>query len=383
MTVPKLAGGAPQAIRAVQAAAVAVPQLDDAIVRLVEFARLLRAHGVAVSPTETADFVRAGMTNRIDALYWCGRITLVTRHPDIAVYDQLFVQHFGAPDPKESDGDSYSSGELEGTGQAGDDPDAQEGLASAREQLEHRDFALTSEQEFQAIVAELQSAAFALPLRRVLRRRPRRTGRIDVRRTVRRELRGTSREHWHVLRTAPKSKPRRLVLVLDVSRSMSAYSRYLVIFAHAMLRVGLRVEVYCFSTRLSRLNEALAHRDVNTALAAVSALTPDRDSGTRIGSALENLLADPAGRGALHGGVVAIVSDGLEQGEIGVLSAAMTRVARLADSVIWVNPLKGSEGYLPLQQGMMAALPHIDEFIEGHDLSSLRALAAVLSESCR
>jgi len=217
----------------------------------------------------------------------------------------------------------------------------------------------------------------------VLRRRSSRTGRIDVRRTVRRELRASQKSHWIPRRSERREKPRRLILMLDVSRSMSAYSRFLVVFAHALLSINASVDVYCFSTRLTRLNEALGVRDINVALAAVADLTPDRDSGTRIGEAIDQLVRDPSSGRALHGAVVVILSDGLEQGGVELLDEAMGRLARRAHSVVWVNPLKGSEGYEPMQQGMKAALPHVDRFVEGHDLASLRTLAGTIADVCR
>jgi len=376
-------GGAPQAVGSLPVEAIALADSDGALSRVAGFVQELRRHGVMISPAETADFIRAGMLTAPAGLYWCGRISLVSRKTDIPVYDQVFLDYFGMPDPQETVADSYSPGDMENGPGAEEDPQGEEGLASTREDLEHRDFSQLNEEESLRIIEELNQISFALPLRRVLRRKGARRGRVDVRTTVRRELRAARKNNWDVHRSVRKAKPKRLVLILDVSRSMSPYSRFLVVFAHALIGINAKVDVYCFSTRLTWLNEALSHRDVNIALDAVAELTPDRDSGTRIGEALDQLLRDPSYGRSLHGAVVAILSDGLEQGGVDMLADSMGRLSRRAQSVAWVNPLKGSEGYEPLQQGMLAALPHIDRFVEGHDLSSLRDLTGILADVCR
>jgi uncharacterized protein with von Willebrand factor type A (vWA) domain len=173
--------------------------------------------------------------------------------------------------------------------------------------------------------------------------------------------------------------PRKLVILCDVSGSMEAYARALVLFLHALARSGRGVETFAFGTRLTRLTRELIIRDPEGALQAASESVVDWSGGTRIGHSLK-AFNDEWGRRALtRGAVVVIVSDGWEREDAAVVGNEMARLARQAYAVVWVNPLKGHPDYQPLAGGMRAALPHVDRFLSGHNLASLEELADVLT----
>jgi uncharacterized protein with von Willebrand factor type A (vWA) domain len=169
---------------------------------------------------------------------------------------------------------------------------------------------------------------------------------------------------------------RRLVFVLDVSGSMTDYSRALLLFAHAALRADPRWEAFCFGTRLTRLTKVLAAAGPDRALRQASAEVFDWDAGTRIGESLAHLLAGHAS--TVRGSVVVVCSDGLEVGDPEHLRAQMARLSRLAHAVVWLNPLQEHPEYEPLARGMKAALPYVDLFAGGHNLASLEELGSQL-----
>ena len=174
-------------------------------------------------------------------------------------------------------------------------------------------------------------------------------------------------------------KQRRVVLLLDVSRSMTAYSRALLVFAHAALRTAPRWEAFCFGTRLTRLTRALATTDPDEALRRASDAALDWDGGTRIGESIQAFLDGYGHAGLARGAVVVVCSDGLDTGDPELLAEQMGRLRRLAHLVVWLNPLREDPRYEPLARGMAAALPHVDVFAAGHDLASLEELAEQLA----
>jgi uncharacterized protein with von Willebrand factor type A (vWA) domain len=170
-----------------------------------------------------------------------------------------------------------------------------------------------------------------------------------------------------------------VVLLCDVSGSMEPYSRALLRFLHAAVVARGNVEAFAIGTRLTRITTELASRDPDAALAAAARRVVDLSGGTRLGAALRTFNDEWGVRGMARGAVVVIVSDGWDRGEPDVLSEQMARLQRVAHRLVWVNPLKASEGYAPLALGMAAALPFVDEFVEGHSLESLEQLAAVIA----
>jgi uncharacterized protein with von Willebrand factor type A (vWA) domain len=177
-------------------------------------------------------------------------------------------------------------------------------------------------------------------------------------------------------------RPRRVVLLVDVSGSMAPYSDALLRFAHAAgMSPGRELEVFTIGTRLTRVTAELARRDADDAMAAAARAIPDWSGGTRLGELLQRFLDGWGQRGMARGAVVVVLSDGWERGDERLLGEQMARLHRLAARVVWANPLKARPGYAPLAAGMAAALPHVDDFVEGHSLAALEQLAAVVAGS--
>jgi uncharacterized protein with von Willebrand factor type A (vWA) domain len=219
------------------------------------------------------------------------------------------------------------------------------------------------------------------PTRRSRRLRAVRTRgvRPDLQRTLRASLRWGGEpldRRWR----EPSSKPRKLVLICDVSGSMATYARVLLQYMHAAVATHRRVEAFAFGTRLTRLTRELDVRDPDRALARAAEAVEDWSGGTRIGHAL-SVLNREYGRRLGRGAVVVILSDGWDRGEPELLADEMARLRRSAHRVVWLNPLKASAGYEPLARGMAAALPHTDHFLAGNSLASLAELATILEET--
>ena len=361
----------------------------------VAFARVLRGTGLSIPVGSVIDYARAltavGLT-RPARVYWAGRATLVTRPEDVAMYDRAFTAFYTgawlelrtAPPPIEV---------VLALDTAGDEPDADEPPAadsevpvlpvrwSATEILRHRDFAAYSPAEFveaRRLMADLRLAA-AFRRSRRMRRSHRLAGRPDLRRTVRAALRsGGEPIHRPVLE--PGERPRRLVLLLDVSGSMEPYARAFVRFLHAAVTGRTRVEAFALGTRLTRVTRELAARDPDAAIAAARGGSSTGRAARDLGDCLREFNDSWGVRGMARGATVVILSDGWDRGSPDALAEQMMRLARVAHSIVWVNPLKASPGYAPLAQGMAAALPYVDEFVEGHSLAALEDLVVALAE---
>jgi hypothetical protein len=178
-------------------------------------------------------------------------------------------------------------------------------------------------------------------------------------------------------------RPRRLVMLVDVSGSMQPYADPFLRFAHAAARRRPGTEVFTIGTRLTRVTREMRGRDPSAALLAVSGAVPDWSGGTRLGELLKAFLDRWGQRGVARGAVVLVASDGWERGDAGLLGEQMRRLARLAHRVVWANPHRGQPGYAPMTAGMQAALPYVDDFVDGHSLAALQRLAAVLSGDAR
>jgi uncharacterized protein with von Willebrand factor type A (vWA) domain len=179
-----------------------------------------------------------------------------------------------------------------------------------------------------------------------------------------------------------RTRPRRLVLLLDVSGSMSPYADALLRFGHAAVRRRPTLtEVFTLGTRLTRVTRALRHRDPDAALRAAGATIPDWHGGTRLADSLRAFLDRWGQRGTARGAVVVVCSDGWEFGDPGALAAQLHRLSRLAYRLVWVNPHRGKPGYAPLAGGMAAALPYLDDFVAGHSLAALEELVGVIARA--
>lgn len=362
---------------------------------LVGFVDLLRRAGLAVPLGSTLDFGRAlaeiGISTR-SGVYWAGRATLVRRQEDVGTYDEAFERHWMS-----SAAGSVAVAEqptitlLLDVPEDAAVPDVDDGASdgdgdhisvrwSRTEVLASRDFADCTADE----LAELHDLMGGLRLfgatRRCRRLRPAlHRGRPDLRRTVRAALR-TGGEPIHRAFSEPGVRPRRLVLLLDVSGSMEPYARALIRFLHAAM-VGRRdVEAFALGTRLTRLTRELSTRDPDAALARAAVAVTDWSGGTRLGDGLRVFNDKWGVPGMARGATVVILSDGWDRGEPSVMEEQMGRLHRVAHQVVWVNPLKASPGYAPIARGMAAALPYVDRFVEGHSLDSLRSLVALLAD---
>jgi uncharacterized protein len=372
------------------------------IERLVGFGRLLRSRGLPVGTGRILAFCRAvaamGRFDR-DSLYLAGRLTMIARKEDFDAYDRAFRQWFPRARDKlmaelagwQPEARITIEREIEVlVGEALSEDDAGEGgdgdeeltiglVASGVETLRAKSFEDLSEEERHEADVAIRQLAVMLPMRRARRYRAAPRGRrFDLRRTVRASLR-TQGEPFRRAWRNRRSKRRPLVLLLDVSGSMSSYSRALLQFGYAAVRAGQRVEVFAFGTRLTRLTRALRRSEPDVALRQVAASVLDWEGGTRIGASLKELLDRHGQQAWIRGAVVVLCSDGLERGDPVLLAAQMARLARIAHRLVWVNPLKGSPRYQPLARGMAAALPHVDSFLPGHNLQSLESLCEVLS----
>lgn len=176
-------------------------------------------------------------------------------------------------------------------------------------------------------------------------------------------------------------RTRRLVLLLDVSGSMEPYARAFVRFLHAAVVSRSRVEAFALGTRLTRVTRELTSRDPDAAIRAAAESVVDWSGGTRLGDGLRRFNDEWGIRGMARGAVVVIFSDGWDRGDPAALAEQMARLDRVAYRIVWVNPLKASPGYAPLAQGMAAALPYVDDFVEGHSLAALEELAQVITVS--
>jgi len=377
--------------------------LDPGLARLVGFGRLLRRRGLPVGTGRILTFCRAvAALDRLDrrGVYWAGRVAMVARKEDLAAYDAAFEEWFPS---RQSDVMAELAGWVPQTpapqgievlldegfqeerwepAEGADDGEAPIGvLASGAELLRAKSFDELTEVERLQAHHLIRALAVHLPHRRSRRYRPSPHGRrFDLRRTLRASLR-TQGEPFRRAWRARRVRVRPLVLILDVSGSMSAYSRALMQFGFAAMRAGRRVEVFCFGTRLTRVTRALARSEPDQALREVAATVVDWNGGTRIGASLKELLDRWSQHVAMRGAVAVLCSDGLERGDPALLAGQVARLSRLSHRLVWVNPLKGSPRYEPLARGMAAAMPHIDVFIAGHNLASLEALCEVLQET--
>jgi uncharacterized protein len=367
---------------------------------VVGFVRALRAAGVAVPVGSAVLFAQGldlvGLDDR-DRVYWAGRATLVHRSEDLPAYHRVFASYWldqpvsrplaEPPPPSVTLLTDDEGPEADDSRSESPDSDVQALRYSSVEVLAHRDMsALTADEwaEAERLISSLRIASEVRPSRRMRPVKRQTRGHPDLRGTVRRSLPSGGvpvRRAWR----APVDRARRMVFLLDVSGSMEPYARGLARFAHAAVssrRAG-RVEVFTVGTRLTRITREMARRDPDAALSTASAAVADWSGGTRIGASIQAFNDQWGVRGMARGAVVVICSDGWDRGDPALVASEMARLSRVARRVVWVNPLKATDGYAPLARGMAAALPFVDQFVEGHSVSSLERLAAVIAGPAR
>jgi len=364
------------------------------------FSRALRAAGLAAPPSATIDFAQAvgllGIT-RPEHVFWAGHACFCAGPDDAELYAATFVAYFGhaglrlpggrlTVPPSPVPPRAVASGREAPAVDPGVDPRGPaaplQAAYGAAEILRAKDFATCTEGELAEVTRLIMQVRRRPPLRRsrrlVVARRPSR-GTLDVRRTMRSSLASQGNPFW-LRRRVRGTRPRRLVLLLDVSGSMGPYAPALLRFAHAMVLTHRGAEAFTVGTRCTRVTRELAWRDTDAALRRVARAAPDLDGGTRLGEGVSSFNRDWGLSGLARGAIVVVCSDGWDRGDPSVLAGEMARLSRVAHRTIWANPLKGSEGYEPLTRGMQAALPYVDGFVSGHSLEALEELAEVMSE---
>jgi uncharacterized protein with von Willebrand factor type A (vWA) domain len=371
-----------------------VRDVSEALTRhIVTFGRVLREAGMEVGPGRVSDALRGldhlDITSQED-VYWTLRTTFVARREDLETFDRAFDAWFlrragRPPPPRDVDPRTLRKGarRIRRDAQAPEAAPAEgepDSIGhSAHEVLREKDFAAMTAEEMAAARRLIARLAVRRPARRSHRLRRDRRGRILDMRALARGAIATGGDPIRRGFRRRADTPRKLVVLCDVSGSMEAYSRALLLYLHAILRLGRGAEVFAFGTRLTRLTRELETRDPDLALERAAGRVVDWAAGTRIGAALKEY-NDVWGRRALtRGAIVLIASDGWERDDHELVGREMERLHRAAYAVVWVNPVKGSPDYQPLAAGMRAALPSIDRFVAGHNLASLEALGELLA----
>ena len=362
--------------------------------RLSQLAGLMRAGGAAVGVGELLAAHRAlaavDSASRADS-YFALRAALCSSRADYGLFAEAFAVVFAVDDDSQDPLEQLGSIErsvLPRIGIPTESEPAEIELGEAPVPSAYSEEELLREKDFGEYSDDERALARAL-LARLARRSPQRISRRtratrrrrdvhDLRATVRASLRhgGELLERRY---REPAERPRRLVLVCDVSGSMAPYSRMLLQYLQASVTARTRVEAFVFGTRLTRVTRELAGRDPDRALARAAEHVADWSGGTRIGAALAELNREH-GRRIGRGAVIVVLSDGWDRGDPDVLADEMARLRRCAHRVLWLNPLAADPRYEPLTRGMAAALPHVDHLLPGNSIASLEALASLMEE---
>jgi uncharacterized protein len=375
------------------------------------FGDRLHAAGVPVTPERSGRFAAAmalEFPTTTSALYWTARITLLSDQDQVATFDRVFGHVFagladpaehrgqpsdppaaqlrpGAPQPSRGGNQPPATSRppvtpFPSAGSGGGDDGRETVLAamSSEERLRSKEFAILTPEEHLQLRTLLARLSLAPPPRRARRhvRHPR-GARMDLRATLARAHR-TGGDPVRTVRRRRRTRPRRLVLLCDVSGSMEPYARAYLQLLHSAVG-GARAEAFVFATRLTRLTRALETRQPDVALQRAGHTAPDWSGGTRIGAAVKAFTDGYGRRGMARGAVVVIVSDGWERDDPALLGQEMERLSRLAHRIVWVNPRQASPRYEPLVGGMAAALPHVDAFVSGHSVAALDEVLAAIS----
>jgi uncharacterized protein with von Willebrand factor type A (vWA) domain len=380
--------------------------MDDYFTRnLLIFARLLRFLRLEISPEQVSDFARIageiGVAQRED-FFLAARTLFVRRHTDLPLFDRAFELFFSIHGkPQQSVIDPIHKPahriyrpkqirpavERERRGEQARKASHEQDAAGADKVLTYSPLEILRQKNFEQFTPEeiLEArrliAAMNWPVgeRKTRRRRSALRGtQIDFTRVVRRNLKYGA-ELFNLPERQPKFKPRPLVVLADISGSMERYTRMVLHLLHALSHEMARVEVFTFSTRLTRITPDLKRRSVDAALSRVAQRVPDWSGGTRMGDALKAFNFKWARRVLRAGAVVLIIGDGWDRGDLVLLCDEMARLQRGCFRLIWLNPLLGAPSFEPTAQGLQVALPFVDDFLPVHNLASLEALVEKLS----
>jgi len=391
---------------------------DDLAEVSARFGAALRQAGLPVGPGRCERFAAAVLVARpasLRALYLCALATLVSSKDQADLLEAVFVQVFGALDGQDGAADRPGGPQAPGPAQpsraddllaqaaqaarnhaAGgvaaaeeDQADApadqeveQPYLGSTVERLAVQDFAELTEAELASLASLMRGITLAVPLRRSRRERRRPGGpRTDMRATLR-QARRTGGHAFALIGRSPARRPRRMVVLCDISGSMEPYARAMIQLLYCAAG-GARAEVFSFATRLTRLTPALSRSLPGPALERAGRAAPDWLGGTKIGEALRQFNDSYGRRGMARGAVVLIVSDGWDTGDPDLVRREMERLSLVAYRIVWVNPRTKSASYQPLAGGMAAAWPHCDAVVSAHTVQALDQLTSALADPMR
>ncbi|GAA1299917.1 vWA domain-containing protein [Pseudonocardia xinjiangensis] len=375
---------------------------------VARFTAVCHDAGLPVGPDRAARFARAVVevaptTTR--RLRHCAVATLVSHPEQLPLLDRVFAAVFegvgddagprgdpnapplaAAPATPPSGGDPQGDQATGGgmpraaapTGERAQREAPLRASAAATERLAGREFEALSAQELARLTGAMRALRVATPVRRSRRmRRASHGDRIDLRSTLRAAGR-TGGDPVRLARRRARTRPRRLVVLCDISGSMEPYARALIQLLYCAAGAQ-RAEVFTFATRLTRLTRALARSTPAVALRRAALLAPDWSGGTCIGEALARFNDEYGRRGMAHGAVVLILSDGWETGDPEQLRREMARLRQVAYRIVWANPRTRHEDYQPLAGGMAAAWPYCDEVVSAHSLDALGPLVTALA----
>lgn len=356
---------------------------------LLGFARTLRAAGVPVTADRERFFLDAAATVGLAdqaGVYHAGRATMCSTPADLHRYDLVYEAWFSAlragHHPRTAPPRVVRQaplGDAEGESNA-EESESVTARASATEVLRHRDVANLSPAERERLHRLFATLNPRAPRKRSHRHTSAHRGVVDARRTLRDSLRRLG-EPGPLRHRRRATRPRRVVLLLDVSGSMSGYADALLRLAHRFVGTGAPVEVFTLGTRLTHITRALHHRDADRAIVAAGETIPDWSGGTRLADGLAEFLRRWGRRSLARGAVVVIASDGWERAEPEQLGEQVRRLHLVAHRVIWANPHRGHTDYQPIQSGIVAVLPYVDDFVAGHSMAAFHDLAEVIARA--
>jgi uncharacterized protein with von Willebrand factor type A (vWA) domain len=374
---------------------------------MVLFGRLLRALGMKVTSTQILDLVdglkHVDISSRQDFKN-SARTLLVNHYDHLALFDRAFdlfwqaraegalshlylrraARELSKSEPETAEQTTEQEATLLNLDDSPPEPEQLEATAdkaltySDREVLRQKDFATLTPEELDKIKLLMRSLQWQLEQRRTRRKaRAPRGAYLDMRRTLRQNLRYGG-EPLQLTWRRPKLKRRPLVVICDISGSMERYSRILLEFIYVISNGLDKVEAFVFSTRLTRITRQIKQRNIDEALDQAMAAVHDWGGGTRIGESLKTFNFDWARRVLGQGAIVLMISDGWDRGDISLLDREIQRLQLSCQRLVWLNPLLGSKDYQPLVRGIQTVLPHIDDFLPVHNLTSLEQLGNLL-----
>jgi uncharacterized protein with von Willebrand factor type A (vWA) domain len=376
---------------------------------IVYFARALRAAGIPVGPGAVLDALAAVEAARVgtrEDFYWTLHAVFVKRHEHSVLFQQAFALFFRKrdylekllasllprapgrekepPRPGAQRVEEALFSGLRALEREREDTEIDARLTvSEREVLQRKDFAQMTAAEIAAAKAAIGRLVLSLDEVKTRRRAPNRHGRlIDLRRTLRSSFKaGGALIDLKFL--GPRRKAPPLVALLDISGSMSQYTRLFLHFLHAVTDARKRVCTFLFGTRLTNVSRALRHKDPDEALAAVAGSVVDWSGGTRIATSLRAFNRLWTRRVLTQGAIVLLITDGLERDGGDELAFEMDRLHRSCRRLIWLNPLLRFSGFEAKARGIRAMLPHVDELRPIHNLDAMADLVRALSGQTR